>query len=168
LKTQEDIESRLIKLSTRHKRLYIQSHTDKRPENCHYNLECTPKPLPYVRETDTNISPRKSNSIVIIQEDAPVRVCTYGIEHPDKWNGNICDDESQSRKCPMFKPRQSVEILEEEFQDIIKDDEKTLVRYPDIAALQWVLSNRTHKLDLSFRHLFSLLIHIVKRLFKSK
>lgn len=146
MKPKEIIEDRLLKLKNRHRRLYVLNNTVKEPHNCKYNYEHIGNKLSYKNEIELDISPRKSNSIVILNEDKPIRLCMYGSEDPLKWSGNICDDSTVSSKCSLFISLKDTKELEDEFDSIIMDDKQTIVTYPDIASLQWVLDNRVWKL----------------------
>jgi len=145
MKTKTEIETRLLKLNNRYKHDFLTDKTSKYPENCKHNLYYTPNRLNYSHsENDTKLSPRNTNSLVIFQEDEPIRICTYGSVNPDKWNGNICDSDDISSDCPYFSCKHSQEELNIQWEETIKNDEIVLDSYPDIAALQWVLNTRVY------------------------
>lgn len=146
MKSKLEIENRLAKLESRYRRLFQQKHFEKTPHNCIFNLEHTPKKLPYSSKIDENISrmsmPSRSSLLVVIQEDETTRICTYGSENPKEWNGNVCDDTSVSSTCPYFVNTNSIAEVNEKFDSLTKDDKLMIKNYPDMAALQWVLDTR--------------------------
>jgi hypothetical protein len=145
MKSKDQIESRLVKLVKRHKSRYIANRLDKLPQNCFYNIVHAPgEDFSIKSSPDEILAPRSSISLVVMTVPSSVRLCTYGSSSPKTWNGDICDSESTSRECPMFKPRVSEISLESEFDSIISDDKVTIQLYPDIAALQWTLNDRYH------------------------
>lgn len=137
MKNQIEIERRLVKLRNRHKKKYVEKHTSKTPENCKYNYLHHLNTLKYSSDDNETIE-------VNIQPDKDIRICTFGSDKPEKWNGDICDSVEVSGKCPFFCPRTNEESLSEEFDTLIQDDEYTIDNYSDVAALQWVLNVRVH------------------------
>lgn len=155
LKTLEETQKRLIKLTNRYRDLYVKNHTDKLPCNCVHNYLHSPKPLPFSNSIENQHVPNRSIQLVVIQEEKPVRICTYGSEKPTVWNGDICDSEAISQECPYFTPIKERSELIQEYDSHLEDDKHVLEHYPDVAALQWVLNDRSYKIRFSF---FSYLI----------
>lgn len=142
MKSKIEVLIRLHKIIKRHKAAHVRQLTEKTPHNCVYNYLHTEISQSRVRESEYPISPRRSNSLVVIQDPRPIRVCTYGSDMPDSWNGTICDDISVSAPCQFFSSIKSAEEAGSEFDIMMKDDAETLDRYPDVAVLQWVLKDR--------------------------
>jgi hypothetical protein len=77
-------------------------------------------------------------------------VCLLDADKPREWEGTICDP-SVPNTCPFFKPSQTREEIEEafnqEFDRLIKDGDmgKLASKYPDVAALLWVLSESSEE-----------------------
>jgi hypothetical protein len=169
VKTQLEIVTRLSKIKSRAKRAYILDNLEKLPGNCKYNHIHNPNPLNYYKEKEFEVAPRKTNSLVVIQEDRPIRICTYGSDHPSKWNGDVCDDASVSAPCKYFESVRSKSDLEAEFDLFIQDDEEVYSKYPEIAALQWVTGvrdSRPYNLKLHFISLFVFVINWFKYLIR--
>lgn len=170
MKSQEAIRHRLEKLRTRYLRSHCALVRDKKPQNCVYNYEHKPfgvreKGVPIEYE----LAPRVSISLVVIQPDRPVRLCTYGSEKPDTWNGDLCDQDDIARKCKKFKHRVSEEGAIQSFNDLMLDDPYVLENYRDIAALQWVLGERVATMPLSwFDRILLFFDAVVSRIFRQK
>lgn len=154
-----EIENRISKLKARNKRKYLSDNTSKLPHNCSFNHEYIPKPLSYGKEYEFEIAPRKSNSLVIIQEDLPVKICMYGSDS-SKWNGDICDDETVSSPCPFFKPVHSEEELGKEYEENTLNNEYVYENYPEVAALQWILDNEPIEIYSIKQHFISLYLFL--------
>lgn len=153
MKTQIEIERRLIKLTNRHKKRHLGANLSKLPENCKYNYLHEPNTLEYNSSLD-------DSDVVKISEDKPVRICMYGSENPAKWNGDICDTKEVSSGCGYFCPKKSADQLSAEFNEMITDDGYTIENYSDVAALQWVVNDRTVNLkNHSFFVYYVLLVY---------
>lgn len=72
-------------------------------------------------------------------------VCLLDSNTPKEWEGTICDP-SVPNTCPFFKPFKTKEEIENEFnkgfEDLISQNNigEVASKYPDVAALLWVLS----------------------------
>lgn len=77
-------------------------------------------------------------------------VCLQDAEKPKEWDGVICDP-SVPNNCPFFTPFRSEEEIKDtfnkEFDDLINEGDigKIASKYPDVAALLWVLSDDTEE-----------------------
>lgn len=73
-------------------------------------------------------------------------VCLLDSKNPKEWDGVICDP-SVPNNCPFFKPHETEEEIKDrfnkEFDDLIFEGDmgKIASRYPDVAALLWVLAD---------------------------
>lgn len=151
MKSPEDIEHRLKKLVDRYKHKYISNAQRKLPSNCLYNRLHVPTGTAKSDSSklwESSLSPRRQVTLVVLQPERPVGLCTYGSENPETWNGDLCDDESISGPCTKFEPISSKDELTSAFNSLLKDDETVLETYPDIAALQWVLDSRVWEWNL--------------------
>ena len=68
-------------------------------------------------------------------------VCLMDADKPDEWEGMICDA-SVPNTCPFFTPRKSKEEITSEVEQVLNSGDmgKIASKYPDIAALLWVLA----------------------------
>lgn len=154
MKSRSEILSRLKKLRLRYLKKYLKDTQSRVHHNCVYNVEHRPKRLlTSPIETDLTISPRRTNSLVVIQSrnpPDPVHICTYGTSD-GAWNGDLCDkDNGVVKHCKFFTPRIPCGDAEKKFNDLISDDEYVADVYPDMAVLQWVLGRRMWSTDMSF------------------
>jgi len=75
-------------------------------------------------------------------------VCLLDSDKPKEWEGTICDP-SVPNNCPFFKPSKTKEEIEndfeQEFQKLIESGDMGAIatKYPDVAALLWVLADDT-------------------------
>ncbi len=75
-------------------------------------------------------------------------VCLHEAEKPKEWEGMICDP-SVPNTCPFFKAFRSEEEIKEEFnqnfETLINEGDMGNIasKYPDVAALLWVLADET-------------------------
>lgn len=79
-------------------------------------------------------------------------VCLQDAEKPKEWDGVICDP-STPNTCPFFKPQKTEEEIRDEFNiefdEIINEGDmgKIASKYPDVAALLWVLADSTDETE---------------------
>ena len=72
-------------------------------------------------------------------------VCLLDSNVPKEWEGTICDP-SVPNTCPFFRAEKTKESIEtafnKEFEDLISKNDigEVASKYPDVAALLWVLS----------------------------
>lgn len=154
MKSKSIIERRLRTLRLRYLKKYIALSQDRIPQNCIYNILHTPTERPKTSQfkafDEDEMTSCRNATLIVIQPDLPIRICTYGSEIPEKWNGDICDTDDVSKGCKYFHPCITVEEAEKEFLSKLVDDEYVYENYPDVAALQWVLEDRVHKYGLSW------------------
>lgn len=144
MKTEKEIEQRILKLRTRYELRYVDSHIRRTPSNCIHNHLENNVDLKTGIDVEHELAPRMSTTLVIIQPPKPVRLCMLNASSMNEWNGTICDTDDISKKCKQFALVKSVDQLHQGFTDTLSDDSKTLSLYPDIAALQWVIDDRAH------------------------
>jgi hypothetical protein len=158
VKSQDEIEKRLRKLRLRYAHKYMQQSQERRHCNCKYNEAHYPRKLPYTRTqaTELPLAPRDQVTLVVLQEEKPVRLCMFNADDSSKWQGNVCDSDDVSKSCPMFKPRVSPDAAKEEFLELVGNDEYVFDNYRDVATLQWVLGERVHEVPLSWWERFTL------------
>jgi hypothetical protein len=79
-------------------------------------------------------------------------VCLLDADSPREWEGTICDP-SVPNTCPFFSTYKTKEVIEEEFEkefdELIQEGDmgKIASKYPDVAALLWVLSKEEGEED---------------------
>jgi hypothetical protein len=68
-------------------------------------------------------------------------VCLMDSDKPDEWEGMICDA-SVPNTCPFFQPRKSKGEVQAEVDELLNSGDMGIIasKYPDIAALLWVLA----------------------------
>jgi hypothetical protein len=77
-------------------------------------------------------------------------VCLQDADTPKQWDGLICDP-SVPNTCPFFKSFKTEEEIKDEFtkefDEIINEGDmgKIAGRYPDVAALLWVLADEVEE-----------------------
>ncbi len=122
---------------------------ESRHENCVHNRQVLPKKLPYFQSdlpTELDLAPRQVMTLLVIQEEKPVRICMYGAGDPANWLGDVCDSDVRSRCCKYFVPLKTAEEATDEFMESLTDDKFVYDNYRDLAALQWVVGDRRPRL----------------------
>lgn len=163
MKTKWEVRHRAKKIAVAYLKKRLSTDLSKLPENCLYNYNLSIHGH-YDKSSISNvdISPRKSVSLVVIQPPKEVRICTYGSEST-KWNGDlICDSEAVSHPCKLFQSKNNASKIFDEFKAELEDDDLTKSKYPDLAALQWVLGERFHnKIYYPFIYVWSIFVRFI-------
>lgn len=170
MKSESDIVKRLKNLRIRYAKRFIFLSQERKPENCSFNFEHESNGT-YENSNFMEIdrAPKKSVTLIVIKPETPTRLCLYGSENPETWNGVICDRDEISKSCKYFIPKQSLNEAKENFLSLMSDDEYVYENYKDIATLQWVLGDRIHKFGLSlFERLIFWIFSLKLRVFKPK
>ena len=82
-------------------------------------------------------SPRLNRTLVVIQPNDAIRLCTYGSENLTSWNGDIiCDNENVSRSCSWFVSKHDLDSITEEFKNLVADDKYVFEQYKDKQSLK--------------------------------
>lgn len=99
------------------------------------------------RETRTGLSRRsgncKFNGLIDLPGHENLGVCLHSAEDPACWNGGSCDDtlDDRASRCPLFETLNTKESIRDEFDSFLEKADRAHIaeRYPDMAALLWVL-----------------------------
>ena len=151
MKTRAQVESRLKKLRSRYAHKHVEATQQRCYKNCVYNEEHAPAQLEYKAplETEYERAPRMQQTLMVVSHDQAIHLCMYGADKPGTWPGDTCDTDDKARRCPLFKPRVTLEDARKEFLEKLADDEYVFNNYRDMATLQWVLGERVHDVPLT-------------------
>jgi len=113
------IRHKLKQAAYRHLKRHLEKHLKEAPENCIF-----------------------SGFVEMPGLGSEVGVCT----HTDKDGDRLCDgrfNPELAANCPLFAHRKTKEAVKAEFHDFLGNSTIAAVaaRYPDVAALLWVLQN---------------------------
>jgi len=161
VKSQEAISRRLRNLRLRYAKQHVKESQARCHRNCTYNHEQPNlSPLKYSRngvpEIEYERSPRKSVTLVVLQDQVPTRLCMYGSQNPSTWSGDICDNDDIAKSCKYFQAKVGEEEARRQFMEKLEDDEYVYDNFRDIAALQWVLDDRVASHPLTILERLSL------------
>lgn len=149
MKPESVVRKRAERLRDRYLRRHVILSQERRHENCVFNKEIVPRRLPYSQSdlsTELDLAPRQVTTLLVIQEDKPVRICMYGADSPAEWSGDLCDDDSIAPGCKFFVPLKTVSEATDDFMVALADDKLVYERFRDLAALQWALGDRRPRL----------------------
>jgi hypothetical protein len=156
MKTADEVRGRLEKLRIRYLRQYCAAVRARLPHNCVHNCVHMPTLQKTSLPTEVELAPRIVSTLVVMEPQIPVRLCLYGSDKPDMWNGDVCDADETARECPHFEARVTEEQAVAEFEGLMADDSYVLDNHKDVAALQWVLGERVFRIPLSLWDRFAI------------
>lgn len=129
MKSNGAVRHKLKQVWFRHRSKEIQRRVKRRPCNCAFN-----------RTMD-------------LPSGESVSICVAGLLDKVEWDIRVCDEDygglEQARECPVFEPEYTPDEIKEDFKEFIEtaDRAQVAMRYPDAAALLWVLDEPVTDLD---------------------
>lgn len=124
MKPEGQVRHKLVQVRFRHLKREIRGGLSRRPQNC-------------------------SNNGTVNTPSGPLGVCMLGAGSPASWEGSPCDErhggDSRAAKCPFFSPARTKDSLRDGFDGFLDGASLPEIaeRYPDMAALMWVLDEDT-------------------------
>ena len=125
MKSEKDIEKKLVQVRFRHLKKALRTGLSRKPENCVYNAK--------LGQGNKPDSPR-------------VGVCMYGVK-PGGGPRGVCDDcfggKNRASTCPEFDPARDAGDIRRDFDGFLQSANQGEVafHFPDIAALLWALGD---------------------------
>tara|TARA_B100001094_G_C17613018_1_gene522153 strand:- start:172 stop:552 length:381 start_codon:yes stop_codon:yes gene_type:complete len=118
MKTEKSIQHKIKQVKFRVMKKAIRNGLSKKPCNC-----------------------KHSGLVRGSASDPLFYVCLLDADRPQEWEGTICDP-SVPNTCPFFKNNKTKEQIESEIEDMLSSGDMGAIasKYPDIAALLWVLA----------------------------
>ena len=119
MKSEGAVRQKLRQVLFRHMKQLIEANFQKLPQTCAFNGHPKTIRLP--------------------------RMCLHGAGLPSTWQGKVCDADvgdgvGQARECPYWKALRTKEDIKAQFKALVsKNRAAVATRYPDAAALLWVL-----------------------------
>lgn len=122
MRTAGAVRYKLKQVLYRHKQRLVREYTKEVPENC------------------------KFHRLVEVGLGVEVEMCLYGADDPTTWQNRDCTPE-----CEFFKPKIPKEEVKAQFKKEIEEGEVAdiAVKYPDAAALMWVLEGELEEPEMS-------------------
>jgi len=94
----------------------------------------------------------KYNGVITAKDNNSVRLCFYEDPATGAPRRTLCDSNylDQARDCPLWEPCRTKESIKREFRKLILQGDRGQIaaRFPDIAALLWVLDTDEDRKDL--------------------
>ena len=118
MKTEKSIQHKIKQVKFRVIKKAIRNGLSKKPCNC------------------------KNSGLVRGSASDPLfYVCLLDADKPQEWEGTICD-QSVTNTCPFFENNKTKEQIESEIDQMLSSGDMGAIasKYPDIAALLWVLA----------------------------
>lgn len=91
--------------------------------------------------------------------------------HPEmmrrtKGNPFVCDEEGTAKRCKLFQCRNTLETVEQDFEDVLRSPARCGNEYPKLAIMIWFLQDtsrrtRLHRLKIAVRDVVSSLLCLV-------
>ncbi len=138
MKTREEVESRLRALLVEELDRRVEEARKRRPHLCRFNHQHL---LDDRKTVDGESNDRYNQITVGLWEpvDRTIGLCMYGQEDPEEWGGNICEDDIDAQRCPMFEPIKTKETILEELSEQIGTPGWVDRNMPGVVELAWVL-----------------------------
>lgn len=119
MKTVGSVKHKLQQVVFRHRKKLVRELTREIPANCKYHR------------------------LVEVGLGVETEICLFGADDPTTWENRDC-----RAKCGTFEPKATKEQIKARFQEEMGGDLAVIaVKYPDTAALLWVLDGDAETID---------------------
>lgn len=138
MKNAQDVRSRIFFLLGEELERRVQEATERLPHRCTHNHRQaldSRKQLEGAPNEGFNLVNRDRVHLPMVQT---MGLCMLGAETPEQWQGNICDEPIDAKRCPYFTPTQDREALLREFQEDLQDGNWIQANLPEVHGLLWV------------------------------
>ena len=105
----------------------------KLPCNCTFNHQ---QPIDLRKKVRNEPNP---NYNTISEGNRTIGLCMYGSDDIQNWPGNICDEPSDAKGCPMYNSIHTKESVLRAFNRDLEDQEWVKAQMPALDPLLWVL-----------------------------
>jgi hypothetical protein len=132
-----DVHARIRGLLFEELRRRVASAEKRLPCRCVYNH---PHPLDSRDsvEGEPEAGSNRVTSAPGVAASRTIGLCMYGAADPQTWPGNLCEDEIDAQRCPLFKPHQSKNEIAEEYIRQLGDLDWVRDNLPRVYELLWV------------------------------
>ncbi len=138
MKTTEEIEARIRALLAQELTLRVAEAAERMPHRCVNNHR---QPLDTRRLVDGETN--DSYNRVTLRRSLPVLqtmgLCMLGSDDPEQWQGNICEDQIDAQRCPVYDPIVKKADILARFYAETQNFAWLEVNLPEIFQLYWVL-----------------------------
>lgn len=143
MRSEAEVKSRLRALVVQELDRRVAEAQKRKPHLCRYNYR---HPLDDRKTVDGE--PNEHYNHITVDSWVPtphtLGLCMYGQEDPEDWKGNICEDDIDAQRCPMFEPLKTKEALWLEFSEQLYTPGWVDENLPAVAELLWVLEEITN------------------------
>lgn len=142
MRTEEEIRTRIQELTFVETSRRLQRASERLPHLCTHNYR---HPLDARKRSNGDPNPgynriTDERSLPVVQT---VGLCSLDSEDPATWNGTICEEPLDAKRCPYFKAAKSETEVTQELEAQMQDPEWVKAELPEVYALLWVLGEIT-------------------------
>ena len=142
MRSEAEVRDRLRALVTQELDHRVAEAQKRRPHLCRHNYR---HPLDDRKTVDGE--PNEYYNRITVDAWVPTShtlgLCLYGQEDPENWRGDICEDDLDAQRCPLFEPIKTKEVLWAEFSEQLHTPGWIDEHLPAVAELLWVLEEIT-------------------------
>ena len=129
MKTQGQVLQKIKQVKFRYLKKYLKKYLQQKSENCLFNRP----------------------SFLGVEGIESVSICGFGMEKAD-WVASPCDfrfNDDLAKTCPKYEALHTKESLKKEFEESVSSLSlpEVALRFPDLAALMWVLGDEDLPLE---------------------
>lgn len=133
MKPLEEVRNRAKSLVLEELNRRMVETQSKLPCNCIYNHQ---QPIDLRKKVRNEPNP---NYNTISATGPKIGLCMYGASDIQSWPGNICDEPSDAKGCPLYTSKHSKESVLRAFHEDLENRTWVESNMPILGALLWVL-----------------------------
>lgn len=138
MKTKSEVEVRIKELVCAELDHRVAEASERLPTRCVNNYR-HPLDTRKQREGEPNPEYNRITDRQVLPVIQTIGFCLLNCEDPENWEGTICEEPIDAKKCPDFKPMKAkADILPDLARDL-KDADWVWGNLPELFALLWVL-----------------------------
>lgn len=138
MRSEAEIRARLEEVVSAEVTRRVELITERLPHKCTHNhrhpLDARKWAGGEINESYNRIS--TGRGLPVLQS---VGLCMLGSESPEDWNGTICDEPIDAKRCPFFSPSTTKEDVLKELNAQLQDEAWVRENMPEAHGLLWVL-----------------------------
>ena len=137
MKTQIEVQDRIRTLLTAEFDRRTRDAERRLPHLCRHNHRQELDPRKQVAgESNDGYNRVDRTGLPVVQS---IGLCGLGMEDAGNWNGDVCDEPIDAKRCPYFTPTQGKDTILRSFREQVADPVWLQANLPEVHGLLWVL-----------------------------
>lgn len=139
MRAEQAIQDRIRSLLTQELERRVSAANARIPRHCEHNYQ-----HPLDTRKQINGEPNENYNRIAQGTHLPVLqtigLCKLGSNNPEEWGGTICEEAIDAQRCPLFKPKDSREVIQKRLEAHLRDAQWVKENLPEVNGLLWAIN----------------------------